>query len=44
MTSLRPALQHLAGEMLVEQGSVMPLLTSRKDVQTCLCVTRVMQA
>ena len=33
MTSLGPALQYLAGEMLVEQGSVMPLLASHNTVR-----------
>jgi len=34
MPSLGPALQYLAGEMLVEQGSVMPLLASHNTVRT----------
>ena len=33
MTSLGPAVQYLAGEMLVEQGSVMPLLASHNTVR-----------
>ena len=33
MTSLGPALQYLAGEMLVERGSVMPLLASHNTVR-----------
>jgi len=33
MTSMGPAVQYLAGEMLVEQGSVMPLLASHNTVR-----------
>ena len=33
MTSLGPAVQYLAGEMLVDQGSVMPLLASHNTVR-----------
>lgn len=33
MASLGPALQYLAGEMVVEQGSVMPLLASHNTVR-----------
>ncbi len=33
MTSMGPAVQYLAGEMLVEQGNVMPLLASHNTVR-----------
>ncbi len=33
MTSLGPAVQYLAGEMLVEQGSVVPLSASHNTVR-----------
>ncbi len=33
MTSLGPALQYLAGEMLVEEGTVIPLLASHNTVR-----------